>query len=106
MFGICPPTDTTTPYPKKGRQAKRHNKAAIITYLNVLLVVDIQNTLQAQLFKVKTVALVVVRTHSLRVVVDHDGLLAQVAQGTQALHRTDHQTLADAIRIPSAGHYL
>mmetsp|Transcript_34549 Transcript_34549/g.108293 ORF Transcript_34549/g.108293 Transcript_34549/m.108293 type:complete len:324 (+) Transcript_34549:1350-2321(+) len=48
--------------------------------------VDVEDSLQAQLLEVEPVALIEVSRHSLRVAVDHDGLLALSNQSAQAQH--------------------
>mmetsp|Transcript_42300 Transcript_42300/g.106728 ORF Transcript_42300/g.106728 Transcript_42300/m.106728 type:complete len:1156 (-) Transcript_42300:1205-4672(-) len=64
-----------------------------------LLVEDVRHTLHAQLLKVEAIALVVVGAHRLRVVVDHDGAMAHLAQLLYAAHRAvvELHRAADAV---------
>ena len=49
---------------------------------------NVENALQRELVEIQTVAHVVVGRHGLRVVVNHDGLIAQLASGVDGVHRT------------------
>ena len=54
----------------------------------LLQIDDIKHTFEGEFVEVETVAHVVVGRYSLGVVVDHDGLVAQLAGGLYSIHRT------------------
>ena len=81
--------------------AHRHHGAR-----RALELVDVHHTLEAELLKVEAVRLVVVRRDRLRVVVDHDGLVAHVLDAAHTRHRTpvELDRGADAVHTRAEHH--
>jgi hypothetical protein len=74
----------------------------------VLLLVDVEHPLEAQLVEIEAVADVVIRGDRLRVVVDHDRLAAHALEGQSGAHATpvEFDRRADAIRAGPEDHDL
>ncbi|KAF3384345.1 hypothetical protein F1880_003105 [Penicillium rolfsii] len=72
-----------------------------------LELVDIQDGLEVDVLEVQTISLVVIGTDGLRVVVNHDGLVALLAESTNGAHRApielDRGT--DTVDTRSQNHY-
>ncbi len=69
---------------------------------------DLQHILQRQWLEVEPIGGVVVGGHGLRIAVDHDGLVAELAHRQRRLHAAvvELDTLADAIRPAAEDQYL
>lgn len=74
-----------------------------ICFFFYLLMVDVQDSLQRQLFKVQFVTLVKVGAHGLRVAIDHHCLLAKLTQCTDAGDSTPIKFHAAACRDSEIG---
>ena len=68
--------------------------------------VDIQNVFQGQRFKVQAIGDIVVGAYRFRVAVDHDHLVALLAEGEGGLYTTviEFNSLADAVRSAAKDH--
>mmetsp|Transcript_14281 Transcript_14281/g.23195 ORF Transcript_14281/g.23195 Transcript_14281/m.23195 type:complete len:1459 (-) Transcript_14281:343-4719(-) len=74
--------------------------------VTALELIDIEDTLERKLLKVELVTLVEVSGYSLRVVVDHDTLLAKLAEGADGGHRApiELNTGTDTVDTRSEDH--